>query len=651
MADNPTVGNKTWVDTAIDIQVKLYEESSEDEFKKHKTRRSKPDQEKFEDRKINIFDKASVKRQIFNEMRPAKVSKVGLDFELKGFNFKTLLKEDAQNSEPWGYIEGDKKLNFTHKQMRWDKTIIKSGVNPSKGITEKLAVRYKDALGAGIDIKIVQDNYKFQKIVEIASFAALGKIPVDAKYLEIDFEISGDFDLPDGEITDRIAFGENSFIQPIRAWDKSEGEIVSGATGFISGNVITKKIPVSWLKQATFPVMTDTTITFGSENVFSSVATLNISVSGLDSTHFVVAYRDDDGSSHGAARVGVVSGTTISSYGTENVFNAASTDWISVAKLDSTHFIVAYRDLVGDNPGAAKVGETSGTTISSYGSENIFNATDADYISAAALDSTHFVVAYRDVENTNKGTAIVGVTSGTTISSYGAENVFNDAGTKDISAAALDSTHFVVAYEDDGGSDYGGARVGVTSGTTISSYGVENLFNSAITTNISVSILDSTHFVISYRDGGNSNYGTSIVGLTSGTTISSYGAENVFNSGDTDYTSVAGIDSTRFIVGYRNTTGSSYGAARVGVTNGNTTISEYGTENTFNAANTTYISVSTLDDTNFVVGYQDIGNSAYGTGIIGSAPQGWSGKINGVSAPAKINGIAVANIKKVNGVE
>lgn len=38
--------------------------------------------------------------------------------------------------------------------------------------------------------------------------------------------------------------------------------------------------------------------------------------------------------------------------------------------------------------------------------------------------------------------------------------------------------------------------------------------------------------------------------------------------------------------------------------------------------------------------------SLYGTGVTA----GWTGKINGVTNPAKINGIAVANIAKVNGI-
>jgi len=119
--------------------------------------------------------------------------------------------------------------------------------------------------------------------------------------------------------------------------------------------------------------------------------------------------------------------------------------------------------------------------------------------------------------------------------------VFNSAITNYISVAALDATHFVVAYKDDGGADYGICRAGVISGTTISSYGAENVFNSAATNYISVAALDATHFVVAYQDYGNSNFGTAIVGVVSGTTISSYGAENVFNSAATNYISVAAL--------------------------------------------------------------------------------------------------------------
>ena len=146
--------------------------------------------------------------------------------------------------------------------------------------------------------------------------------------------------------------------------------------------------------------------------------------------------------------------------------------------------------------------------------------------------------------------------------SYGSEYVFNSATTYYISISALDSTHFVVGYRDNGNSDYGTAIIGTISGSTIS-YSSEYVFNSASTYDISISTLDSTHFVVGYRDGGNSSYGTCIIGTISGSTIS-YGSEYVFNSADTTYVSVSTLDSTHFVVGYCDGGNSSYGTAILG---------------------------------------------------------------------------------------
>ena len=468
-------------------------------------------------------DRAAIECQILNTMRPASVSRVGKNWKIGGLHFESELKNRANAREPWSYTENGRKIGFAFDEIRWsDGTVIKKGVNASVGVintkSSPVSLTYPDALGAGIDVKIIQDNYRWQKIVEIESLASLGEIPADAEYLEISFKVSGDFALPDGVIDDRIPFGEDSFLQPVRAWDSS-GDLnnKSGAIGVVNENVITKKIPVAWLKEANYPIKTDLTITYGAENAFRDGAfytsPLFISVAALDSSHFVVAYyyRTTGLARRAAARIGVISGTTISSYGAENVFRGSDIYSISVAALDSTHFVVTYSAYSG-YPGIARIGLVSGTTISSYG----------------------------------------------------AENVFNSALTRSTSVAALDSTHFVVGYKDDGGDDYGCAKVGIVSGTTISSYGAENVFNSAITNYISVAALDSTHFVIAYQDVGNSSYGTAIVGLVSGTTISSYGAENVFNSATTNYISVAALDSTHFVVGYKDDGGDDYGIAIVG---------------------------------------------------------------------------------------
>ncbi|MCF7898937.1 MAG: hypothetical protein K9L31_03230, partial [Candidatus Pacebacteria bacterium] len=90
-----------------------------------------------------------------------------------------------------------------------------------------------------------------------------------------------------------------------------------------------------------------------------------------------------------------------------------------------------------------------------FGDEEVFNEETTAYTSVFYLDSTHFVVAYRDYGNSYYGTAIVGTVASDGSITYGPEYVFNSASTDHIPASALDSTHFVVAYRDNGNNGYG----------------------------------------------------------------------------------------------------------------------------------------------------------------------------------------------------
>ncbi|MBC8385135.1 MAG: T9SS type A sorting domain-containing protein [Candidatus Cloacimonetes bacterium] len=249
-----------------------------------------------------------------------------------------------------------------------------------------------------------------------------------------------------------------------------------------------------------------------------------------------------------------------------------------------------------------------------YGSEYVFNSDITFFVLVAVLDATHFVVAYRDDGNSNYGTAVIGTVSGNTIS-YDSEYVFNSAYTNHISVAVLDASHFVVSYSDAGNSNYGTAVIGTVSGNTIS-YGSEYVFNSAESTRISAAVFDAAHFVVSYRDVGNSNYGASVIGTVSGNSIS-YGSEYVFNPAATEGISVAVFNASHFVVAYQDDGNSSYGTAVIGTVSGNTI--SYGSEYVFNPASMyVFISAAVLDASHFVVSYWDEGNSGYGTSIIGT---------------------------------
>ncbi|MBL7047878.1 MAG: T9SS type A sorting domain-containing protein, partial [Candidatus Marinimicrobia bacterium] len=107
---------------------------------------------------------------------------------------------------------------------------------------------------------------------------------------------------------------------------------------------------------------------------------------------------------------------------------------------------------------------------------------------------------------------------------------------------------------------YGTALAGGISGTTIS-YGPACQFNDATGNWMLVTCLDNIHFSIAYKDDSNANYGTAIVGARSGN-ILTFGSKTVYNSAATQYISVAGINDTKFVVSYQDN--NAYGRAIIG---------------------------------------------------------------------------------------
>ncbi len=114
----------------------------------------------------------------------------------------------------------------------------------------------------------------------------------------------------------------------------------------------------------------------------------------------------------------------------------------------------------------------------------------------------------------------------------------------------LTSTKAIVTYRDNGNSYYGTACILDVSGSTITA-GTPAVFESANTTYTSVTMLTSTKAIVTYRDNGNSSYGTACILDVSGSTITA-GTAVVFESAATSYISVAMLTSTKAIVTYQD---------------------------------------------------------------------------------------------------
>ena len=313
--------------------------------------------------------------------------------------------------------------------------------------------------------------------------------------------------------------------------------------------------------------------------------------------------------------VSVVAGAS-QAVGSPTVFESASTGNIS-ATYDSAaqRVVIAYQDNGNSFFGTAIVGTVSGTSIS-FGTAVVFRSAPTPSISATYdSNAQRVVIAYRDNGNTNFGTAIVGTVSGTSIS-FGTAVVFESATTTSI-VATYDSAaqRVVIAYRDDGNLEFGTAIVGTVSGTSIS-FGTAVVFRNTSTTVISVTYDSAAQrVVIAYQ--GNSSFGTAIVGTVSGTSIS-FGTAVVFESATTTSIS-ATYDSAaqRVVIAYQDNGNSSFGTAIVGTVSG-TSIS-FGTAVVFESATTASIS-ATYDSAaqRVVIAYRDNGNSSFGTAIVGT---------------------------------
>jgi hypothetical protein len=369
---------------------------------------------------------------------------------------------------------------------------------------------------------------------------------------------------------------------------------------------------------------------FGSENIFNEGSTEYI-VTEIDpnnSSKFVVAYRDQGNSDVGTAIVGTITGTTIA-FGSEYVFNSASTYFpaISFDPNNSGKFVIAYKDSGNLNYGTAIVGTITGTTIA-FGSEYVFNAghANASTISFDPINSDKFVITYTDGSNSNYGTAIVGTVTGTTIA-FGSEYVFNGNVAVWQPAISFDpnnSGKFVIAYTDATASNnVGTAIVGTITGTTIA-FGSKYVFNNAATTGCLLSFdpNNSDKLVIAYRDQGNSSYGTAIVGTVTGTTIA-FGSKYVFNNANsltgTGHGGVLSFDpnnSGKFGIAYKDIGNSGYGTAIIGTVSG-TTIT-YGSKYVFNSATTEFMRLhfDPINTGKFIIVYQ--GYAQKGKVVVGT---------------------------------
>jgi hypothetical protein len=343
-------------------------------------------------------------------------------------------------------------------------------------------------------------------------------------------------------------------------------------------------------------------ISYGSTTIFynSSTYAAKGNMCMLDSTHFVVAWSQY--SSGGFSKLGTISGTSIS-YGASASFGNGNNSFVNLGMLTSTTFVLNYTDGSGCY---SRIGSYSGTTIS-YGSDYTITLSSGNYSSMSVLDSTHFCVGF----NHSNGFyyVVVASLSGTVVT-YGtpvldtASIMYNS----NLSIVGLDSSHFVTISSNAGFLNlYSVVTITATYVNQVAISTSGNIFQQFIK-------MDSTHFVMLYSDVSE-NGACVLVTLSGGNTLS-LGTASIFLTGTVANSAICMLDSTHFAVAYKDTNNSNNGTAVVATISG-TSIS-YSTPVVFNTSASTNISVAGTDSSDFVVTYEDAGNSNFGNSIYGT---------------------------------
>ena len=295
--------------------------------------------------------------------------------------------------------------------------------------------------------------------------------------------------------------------------------------------------------------------------------------------------------------------------GTPAVFESAATYFIFSCNPRTNMIVVAYTDGGDANKGKAVVGTISGSSIS-FGTPVEFGPTYS-YCAGCVIDpqgSGSVIILYRKVSNPDSLIARAGTTAnGSTNISFGStKTITNNTTSFESMGNDMSRLKTIIAYRDEGDGNKGKVVVlAVSGGTTLTTGTTINFTSNGIfNTSIAWVIGSTGKNVLAYRHSDNSNYGTAVV-----VSITSAAAGNAIS---------------------------------------------VGTPVVFNSATTLLPSVSSVDqavgnDFTVVIAYADGGNNNYGTAIVGyvAAASGTGTVISFPSSEVVFTSSAVDNIVSV----
>ena len=247
-------------------------------------------------------------------------------------------------------------------------------------------------------------------------------------------------------------------------------------------------------------------IDFGSEYTASSGSRFKVDT--LDNNHIVCIYYS---SGSGKVKIGTIAGDYSITFGTEYSYSPGQADPSELIVLDDSHIVISYRDSDGSGRYSI-VGVVNLDYSITFGTRYLFDPGNTLSLRMLKIDSNHFIISF-DADSTNYGTSIIGTISNDDEISFTSEYIFNSDTTGFISMDLIDSSRFVVFYRD----GLGKAKIGTIAGDYSITFGSAADIGSYIYRSSTI-VMDNEHFVTTTERSFGS-YFSSYVGTIDGTSI------------------------------------------------------------------------------------------------------------------------------------
>jgi len=310
----------------------------------------------------------------------------------------------------------------------------------------------------------------------------------------------------------------------------------------------------------------------------------------------------------------------------------------SLVKIDSTHFALAHADSASDGFIKTYSVTTSGTSI------NQLDSLEHDVVSGrvngiSLIDSTHLYLHYRDGSSDGrvKTFTLDGSYNITQTDSLVVANNYGESYNKGL--LKFDSSHFIDACQINS-SFHAGVKVYAYDGSyNLTLTTTSSAFNANASERFDLKQIDATHFMM-VETSNNKVYAHTFSINASTYVVAEIDEIELLGSnthGCSEY-----IDGTHMIAGFGN-------AVAVVTLDGSYNMTEG--SNTTLTGSGEYTKIAKIDDSgNYIVGLAGGGNAHSLQTFNIEGIGGYPNKVNGVTGFAKLNGVAVGSIAKVNGV-